>query len=280
MNKKIATLLTAALITVMSCGMFFTTAYAVNVSDSNTNSAKSSPTATARVTDEPTSSSKPTSTAKASSTSSPTSTAKTSSTSNPSSTAEADEDEGILEDENESTPEPLPTITPVPEQDAGFFGTKITRGGLWVAFILLVIINAIVSFMISSRFAALSKRDNHLSAEIRALRRDIDAKMSGTVGGFRENDTVIINRNKDYTNGEGVRPEKKPRVVTEDGESAEDSIPQEAIDLYAKWESQLEHSTERTERNRNVEVRSNKNKAGDKAKDVIKNIFPFGKDDE
>ena len=41
-------------------------------------------------------------------------------------------------------------------------------------FIFTIIINAIISFWIGNRFYKLSKKDNHLSFEIRALRKDIE----------------------------------------------------------------------------------------------------------
>ena len=50
----------------------------------------------------------------------------------------------------------------------------LSKGWAVFWFIFTIIINAIISFWIGNRFYKLSKKDNHLSFEIRALRKDIE----------------------------------------------------------------------------------------------------------
>ena len=53
----------------------------------------------------------------------------------------------------------------------------LSKGWAVFWFIFTIIINAIISFWIGNRFYKLSKKDNHLSFEIRALRKDIEEKI-------------------------------------------------------------------------------------------------------
>ena len=71
----------------------------------------------------------------------------------------------------------------------------MSKGWAVFWFIFTIIINAIISFWIGNRFYKLSKKDNHLSFEIRALRKDIEEKLeSGTMK--LEYLSYILNKNK------------------------------------------------------------------------------------
>ena len=69
----------------------------------------------------------------------------------------------------------------------------MSKGWAVFWFIFTIIINAIISFWIGNRFYKLSKKDNHLSFEIRALRKDIEEKFVNNVGGFSEQEVDIKN---------------------------------------------------------------------------------------
>ena len=68
---------------------------------------------------------------------------------------------------------------------------------LWV--FLLIIINAVVSFLIANRFYKLSRRENHVASEVRALRRDLEDKFIKSVEGFSEMETNVTNSNENYS---------------------------------------------------------------------------------
>ncbi len=260
------------------------------------NGATSKPTASAK----PDSTSSPTASAKPGSTSKPTASAKPDSTSKPSSGSEDSEST----DEPEETSAPIQTIAPAATQQpekAGFFGTKVSRGGLFGWSIFIIIVNALLSFMIANRFYRLSKKDNRIQAEIRALRRDIDEKMVAGIPPFSEKATGISDTNPDYSRGT-----KSIKVTLDD-----DRIPDEARDILAKWGAQIAASEqpEQSEqqdspalRDRDItrEMRISRNAsrtqnrkrpakddaddepasqaggAKKKLKDLIDDIFPFG----
>ncbi|MCC8168956.1 MAG: hypothetical protein LIO59_00980, partial [Oscillospiraceae bacterium] len=62
----------------------------------------------------------------------------------------------------------------------------VSKGGMVGWLIVSIIINALISFWIGNRFHKLSQKDSHITAEIRALRRDVDEKFLQSVGGFSE----------------------------------------------------------------------------------------------
>ncbi len=157
-----------------------------------------------------------------------------------------------------------------------------TKGGSFGWFILSIIINAIISFIIGNRFYRMSRRDNHILAEIRALKKDIDAKMQYNIGGFSEYETVINNSNKNYASDE-------EGLKTSDEEKAEEL----ATEIYRKWESQVMAAKEREatrqpaaerrtpgtarSKSRVSQKRNNTGLTG-KVKDFISDVFPFDKD--
>ena len=83
----------------------------------------------------------------------------------------------------------------------------LSKGWAVFWFIFTIIINAIISFWIGNRFYKLSKKDNHLSFEIRALRKDIEEKFVNNVGGFSEQEVDIKNLNESLAlDDEGLKP--------------------------------------------------------------------------
>lgn len=72
----------------------------------------------------------------------------------------------------------------------------LTKGGAAIWFILILLANGAFSFWVGNRFYRLSKKDNHIGAEIRALRRDIDDKFTKSVDGFAEQEISIENLNE------------------------------------------------------------------------------------
>lgn len=104
-----------------------------------------------------------------------------------------------------------------------------TKGGAFGWFVLSVLVNAVLSFAIANRFYKMSKKDNHIASEIRALRRDVEERFASTVKGFYEQETDMTNQNDDYSSDEdGIKMAQKP---VEKDESAEE--------IFRKWESDL-----------------------------------------
>ena len=163
----------------------------------------------------------------------------------------------------------------------------LTKWGGFFWFLLSVIVNFILSCWISNRFYKLAKRNTQGSAEIRALRKDIEEKFASTLTDINEPITEVVNRNENYARtDEGMSmPERKSAVEISDAE-------REALN---KWDTKrvtrkAEASDERTyEMRRPMAVqfdddtdeeepsskRDSIAKAGNKAKDFLSNIFPF-----
>ncbi len=216
-------------------------------SEDETDKATATPKATAKATSTPKSSSKstatPKATAKASSkaTATPKATAKSSTiaTVKPSEDDEEYENSiGYTDDDNDVikagakeivlSPSPDPSINVVTNQEQLNTKRYLTKGGAFGMFLLTVLVSAIISFLISYRFYKMNRTDSRVMAEIRALKRDIDTKMTGTVGGFSEHETRTSNTNPSYA---------RDRAITRrtlDTASAENTQ-----DMYAKWEGQI-----------------------------------------
>lgn len=104
-----------------------------------------------------------------------------------------------------------------------------SKGSLAVWFILSILINIIISFVIGNRFYRLSRKDNHVNAEIRALRRDLEEKFVDHVGGFSEMEMDVTNTNDNYSmNGSIKMPERKSTDFASESE-----------DVFKRWESQM-----------------------------------------
>ncbi len=105
-----------------------------------------------------------------------------------------------------------------------------SKGSLAVWFILSILINAVLSFMIGNRFYKLAKKESHVTPEIRALRRDLEEKFADSVGGFSEMETDVVNSNDNYSmNGSIKMPERKSTDFASDSE-----------DVFKKWEERMQ----------------------------------------
>lgn len=117
------------------------------------------------------------------------------------------------------------------EQSQGNKGS-VSVGTMIIWLIISVLINAGISFWIGNRFYRLSKKDTHLTSEVRALRRDVEEKFLMSVGGFAEQETDISNANEDYSrDGEGITMQRRQRQ--------EEVSPAEEDELLRKWEGRM-----------------------------------------
>lgn len=117
----------------------------------------------------------------------------------------------------------------------------MTKTSAIIWFIVVVLANAALSFWVGNRFYRMSKKDNHLSAEIRALRRDIEDKMVKSIGGFTEQELDIENLNENYAMDaeEGIRPADRQPVLRD--------ISEEEEERFRRWEAaQSRPRSERT----------------------------------
>lgn len=101
-------------------------------------------------------------------------------------------------------------------------------GFLW--FILSVVVNFILSCWIGNRFYNLAKKSNQSSAEIRALRKDIEEKFSSTLKDISEPAIEVMNSNENYArNDEGiVMPDRHSKIEMNDEER----------EIFRKWDAQ------------------------------------------
>ena len=254
----------------------------ITVKDKETASPKASAKATSTAKATAKATSKATSTAKA--------TAKATSKATSTATAKADkedEDDKIVLDSEEdalvveATGEPTLNI----ENNTQQLENKkyLTKGGAFLWFLFTVIVSAIISFAISYRFYMMGRKDNHVIAELRALKRDIDKKMVGTVGGFAEFDVSVTNNNKSYA---------RPNSNITSGNAAE--VEEKSEEIYTKWENQISRTRETSfeprtsytrnvsapERTRNVERRrvpARKKSFLGKIKSAINDFLPTDK---
>lgn len=105
-----------------------------------------------------------------------------------------------------------------------------SKGSIAVWFILSILINAVLSFMIGNRFYKLAKKESHITPELRALRRDLEEKFADSVGGFNEMETDVVNSNDNYSmNGSIKMPERKSTDFAADSE-----------DVFKKWEERMQ----------------------------------------
>lgn len=104
----------------------------------------------------------------------------------------------------------------------------LTKGSAAFWFVFITAVNIIVSFGIGNRFYRLSRKDNHISGEIRALRKDIEDKMVRSVAGFAETEVEIVNTNNSYSEGEDIKiPEKQPKLR---------DVSDEEEERFRRWE--------------------------------------------
>lgn len=169
----------------------------------------------------------------------------------------------------------------------------LTKWGGFFWFLLSVVVNFILSCWISNRFYRLAKRNTQGSAEIRALRKDIEEKFASTLVDINEPITEVINTNESYARtDDGIEmPERKPVVEINDEER----------EILGRWDMKrtAEKQAEAEEKEDRYEMRrpmagiqfedegdepeadaapaepSKIEKASNRAKDIISNIFPF-----
>ena len=164
----------------------------------------------------------------------------------------------------------------------------LTKWGGFFWFLLSVIVNFILSCWISNRFYKLAKRNTQGSAEIRALRKDIEEKFASTLTDINEPITEVVNRNENYARtDEGMTmPERKSTVEINDRErealnrwDTKRAAQKAAEDSERTYEMRRPMSVEfDDDADEEVEVsrkRDSVAKAGNKAKDFLSNIFPF-----
>lgn len=158
----------------------------------------------------------------------------------------------------------------------------VSRGAFAIWIILAMLINALFSFWVGNRFYKMSKKDTHITSEIRALRRDIDEKFVGSVGGFSEQETDIANSNEDYSYDEGgitQRPVSK-RTAEDDEEFKkwESRLNQRPSDAARRKKYQPDRAMEYDDNEEETEDKSGISSVKSKAKEFLGDIFPFNED--
>ena len=180
-------------------------------------------------------------------------------------------DEGGEDEQNNSVVPP--TIVPVaadnsnetapqaPQEEAPAQKKGVGMGTVFLWFLLSVIVNAIVSFWVANRFYKMARKDTHVTAEIRALRRDVEEKFVSNVGGFTEMDNEISNSNDDYSGGEGITIPDRREERTERTERAERTAEKPTVndgfeeDAFRQWElRQTEWENRRAEAGRTAKT--------------------------
>lgn len=144
---------------------------------------------------------------------------------------------GVVQDSSAPVPTSISTgqqqtqTNVVQQAEAGRDAEKryASKGALAVWIIISILINIIISFVIGNRFYKLAKKDTHVSAEVRALRRDLEDKFLNSVGGFTEMETDVTNTNDNYSmNGSIKMPERKSTDFAAESE-----------DVFKRWESRM-----------------------------------------
>lgn len=175
------------------------------------------------------------------------------------------------------------------EKTSGSKGA-VSIGAMILWLFVSVIINAVISFWIGNRFYRLSKKDTHITAEIRALRRDVEEKFIGSVGGFNEQAMDIDNANEDYSiNDEGITMTRRQRGEAPSSEEEDEMLKRwesrqqtrrpsqhdgfERRRKYQPTREELEPEIEDYEEDEEAEspIKS-------KAKEILGDIFPFKED--
>ena len=207
---------------------------------------------------------------------------------------------GYTDDMGDTIPEPIAAADEPVTQPAASAQTSETKTGVsfatvFLMFVLAVIINAAVSFVIANRFYAMSKKDSHLQAEIRALRRDISEKFTGSVKEIKEKAANVTNSNSNYSRDGGItyKEEEPSEEISEIAKRWNINV-EDAADPDVKLRTTRRTSTRAAERTdaRNSETRriSVRETGGidadegvsdsvkDKARKFLGDIFPFDED--
>lgn len=155
----------------------------------------------------------------------------------------------FAEPEGETAATDAPVVTQAPLQNTQqttqtsveFTNDKyLTKGGAAIWFILVFVASGAFSFWIGNRFYRLAKKDNHIQAEIRALRRDIEDKFMKSVDGITEQEIDIENINDFLAlKDEGIKTPKKRTSIKE--------LSPEEEERFRRWEeAQTKGKTERS----------------------------------
>ena len=140
------------------------------------------------------------------------------------------------------TAAPVTQSAPVATQSTVEFTNDkyLSKGAAAIWFILIFVASGAFSFWIGNRFYRLAKKDNHIQAEIRALRRDIEDKFMKSVDGITEQEIDIENINDFLSlNDEGIKTPKKRASIKE--------LSPEEEERFRQWEeAQSRSKTERT----------------------------------
>ena len=153
-------------------------------------------------------------------------------------TQEAD----VTQQEEVAVPTPVAVVqqeTGVVEQTQAQKATDkkyASKGFVILWFFLGVLVNVILSFMIANRFYKMSKRENHIHSEIRALRRDLEEKFVNSVGGFSEMETDVTNTNDNYS-ADGSIDLAEPK---------QEEYSKESDDVFKQWESKMARRSARS----------------------------------
>lgn len=102
-----------------------------------------------------------------------------------------------------------------------------SKGFVILWFFLLLIINAVISFAIANRFYKLARKENHIAAEVRALRRDLESKFVQSVDAASEMETDVTNTNENYSKEGSVE------------DIAASSFAKESEDIFRQWETKM-----------------------------------------
>lgn len=170
------------------------------------------------------------------------------------------EDSGYTEDTGDTVPSPIAAqdrqpvtqqnaapVQPAASNDSGSSTRSgVSFGTVFLMFILGIIINAGISFAIANRFRTMAKKDSHLQSEIRALRRDIDEKFTGSVKEIKEKAATVSNNNRNYSRAGGISYKEEKPLDEE-----------RAAEISKRWNIGVEEESEpeikiRTSRRRNV----------------------------
>ena len=143
-------------------------------------------------------------------------------------------------EDGQNQQQPVQTQTVQTTQTAEPTNNKyLTKGSAAIWFVLILLANGAFSFWVGNRFYRLSKKDNHIGAEIRALRRDIDDKFTKSVDGFSEQEISIENLNEALGINIDASPEPKKSAVKE--------LSPEEEERFRRWEeAQTKPRAERT----------------------------------
>ncbi len=189
--------------------------------------------------------------------------------------------------------------TSVTTQATGTSSKYLSKWGGFFWFLASVGVNFLVACWVGNRFYRLARRSAQSSAEIRALRKDIEEKFASTLKDINEPITEVVNTNESYArNDEGIEmPENRPSVEINDEER----------EILGRWDTRraamneirAEEASRRTyaptremsgiefeedevapEKGSNLRTKLNSitkagSKAGNKAKNLLSNIFPF-----